>query len=83
MWKFNTNNIGEFVEKDYGKTFTYREVESDYNPYDMPHVIDVLDGTRYAQVLKTVAYVVVDEDAEGNAVIERWEIKQHRVYNAV
>ena len=25
MWNFNEANIGEFVEKSHGKTFTFRE----------------------------------------------------------
>jgi hypothetical protein len=34
----------------------------------------------YALVKKTVAYIVVDEDDTGRAVIEKWRIKGHRVY---
>jgi hypothetical protein len=37
-------------------------------------------GWRYALVKKTVAYIVVDEDDTGRAVIEKWQIKGHRVY---
>ena len=44
--------------------------------------IYVGDGnqTRYAQLLKTVAYVVVDEDENGSPVVEKWYIKGHRQY---
>lgn len=38
-------------------------------------------GWRYALVKKTVAYIVVDEDDSGRAVIEKWSIKGHRFYN--
>lgn len=54
---------------------------------DLPHKVWVttprpgLDsGFRYARVLKTVAYVVVDEDEFGKPVVEKWEIKHHRLY---
>jgi hypothetical protein len=44
-------------------------------------VIFMSDGTyRYAAILKTVAYVVVDENEYGCPVIEKWQIKQHKVY---
>lgn len=68
---------GEFQEKDYGKWFTYRASE---NTFGLPHEIDVLDGTRFAKVMKTVAYVAVDEDADGNPVLEKWDLKKHHVY---
>ena len=38
-------------------------------------------GFRYAKVLQTVAWIVVDEDENGDAVYEKWEIKQHRNYD--
>jgi len=34
-------------------------------------------GWRYANVKKTVAYVVVDVDGNGQPVIEKWSIKYH------
>lgn len=43
----------------------------------------VADGTsRFARVLKTVAYVVVDENADGTPVVEKWAIKGHTLYEA-
>ena len=48
---------------------------------EFPHKIFMSDGTfRYATVAKTVAYVCVDEDCDGNLVIEKWQIKQHKEY---
>lgn len=39
------------------------------------------DGAfRYAKVLRTVAYVVVDEAEDGSPVTERWEIRAHKEY---
>lgn len=37
--------------------------------------------TRYARVLKTVAYVVVDETDDGKLVVEKWPIKKYYLYN--
>lgn len=30
---------------------------------------------RYGRVLKTVAYIAVDEAADGSAILEKWNIK--------
>jgi len=38
-------------------------------------------GYRLARVLKTVAYIVVDEDVDGQPVTEKWFIKDHRAYD--
>jgi hypothetical protein len=37
-------------------------------------------GFRWARVLATVAYVVVDEAADGGPVVEKWAVKSHAVY---
>ena len=37
-------------------------------------------GYRYAKVMKTVAYVVVDEDEYGQDVVEKWSIKNNKEY---
>jgi len=38
------------------------------------HCLD--SGFRYGKVLKTVAYLAVDEDEFGNPVFEKWQLKQ-------
>lgn len=45
-----------------------------------PHRIFTTDGDRAALVLKTVAYVIIDENDDGSPVFEKWEIKRHRAY---
>jgi len=45
-----------------------------------PHRIFTLDGDRSALVLKTVAYVVIDEREDGSPIHEKWEIKRHKAY---
>ena len=52
---------------------------------DYPHLVwvgpDHYDADyRYARVLKTVAYVVCEEDEAGNPVEQRWPIKAHTKY---
>tara|TARA_R110001592_G_scaffold188092_3_gene433077 strand:- start:358 stop:642 length:285 start_codon:yes stop_codon:yes gene_type:complete len=52
---------------------------------DFPHKVWVGDvvgqGYRYGFVKKTVAYVAVDEDEFGLPVVEKWDLKQSRVYD--
>jgi len=52
---------------------------------DLPHKVWVNDvvgqGYRYAIIKKTVAYVAVDEDEFGLPVLEKWDLKQSRVYS--
>jgi hypothetical protein len=36
-------------------------------------------GWRFAKVLKTVAYILTN-DEDGNDVVEKWFIKKHREY---
>ena len=38
------------------------------------HCLD--SGFRYGRVLKTVAYIALDEDEFGNPVFEKWSLKQ-------
>ena len=37
-------------------------------------------GWRHAKVLKTVAYVVTDEDDYGMPVVEKWKLKKNNEY---
>jgi hypothetical protein len=45
-----------------------------------PQRIFTADGDRAALVLKTVAYIIIDENEDGSPVFEKWEIKRHRAY---
>ncbi len=79
----NQQNIGDFTEVEYGKSFTYRKIHHMHTwaiNQGCTHEIDVGDGTRYAIVKKTVAYVVVDEAPDGTAVFDKWKIKRHVTY---
>jgi len=75
--------IGSFVEKSVGKTHEYSLIGDDgllWLGEEYPHKLWTLDGYRYARVLKTVAYIVVDEDEYGLPVVQKWKIKQHRKF---
>ena len=72
--------VGSFVEKDFGKTHEYSLIGDDGLFEEYPHKLWTLDGYRYARILKTVAYIIVDEDEYGLPVVEKWAIKQHKEY---
>jgi hypothetical protein len=82
MFKYNPENLGEFCEVEYSKNFTYR---ASTNPWaiskGLKHEIDVgFDSVRFCTIKRTVAYVCVDEDSNGDAVLEKWKINKHIVY---
>jgi len=76
---------GLFRNKETDCSFEYR-ARSEFSPempgnFDgFPHEVFVgpgngYDEVRFGRVLKTVAYIVVDEDEFGNPVVEKWDIK--------
>jgi hypothetical protein len=75
--------IGEFVLPEYKTHFEYRISTGDVVGQGtwgidngFIHEIAVCDGSvRFANVKKTVAYVVVDQDMYGEPVVEKWNIK--------
>jgi hypothetical protein len=76
---------GCFRLKENDNYFEYsRNDDPFYFCEDFPHKIWVGDvvgqGYRYGIVKKTVAYVAVDEDEFGLPVLEKWDLKQSRVY---
>lgn len=78
--------LGGFREAEIGHWFDYAvrpDDGVDFAP-DAPHVIyvggQIGDRTRYARVLKTVAYVVTDEDEAGQPVWQKWQLRDHRNY---
>ena len=82
MLKFTAKQIGEFREVSFGKWFTFSKTENEWAlKNDLEFEIDVLDGVRYAKLLKTVVYVCVDEDSEGNPVLEKWSIANKLMYS--
>ena len=84
--------IGTFKIKDYNTSFDYEKNRplSWLPTSDYPHRVWVWNdptgaaresGWRYANVKKTVAHIVVDEDASGQPIIEKWQIKNHLTYS--
>jgi hypothetical protein len=74
--------LGQFTEKDHGRTFEFSTAKSTpFAGYDV--LVWIGDGTyRFGRVLKTVAYIVIDEGLDGEPVCEKWEIKSHTLYEA-
>jgi hypothetical protein len=77
--------VGSFVEKDFGKTHEYSLIGDDmfgllWMGEEYPHKLWTLDGFRYANIKKTVAYIIVDEDEYGLPVVQKWDIKQHKEF---
>ena len=82
-----SNLLGYFREKERGRPFEYKAnpmqglAEKTFGE-NLPHLVFVGpegDEVRMARVLKTVAYVAIDEDSRG-LVIQKWQIKGHRLY---
>jgi hypothetical protein len=81
---------GAFVHKETARPFEFTKVLDVFTVTEksgkvqlFPHLVYVgPEGkeTRMARVLKTVAYVVVDETVDGKLVVEKWPIKKHTVY---
>lgn len=78
--------LGCFMEADRGNYFEYAVrpadtfAPADFAP-DCPHIVYMNDSYRFARVLKTVAYICVDEDEDGEPVYEKWQLKDHHYYD--
>lgn len=87
----NVSHIeGIFYHKETARPFEYYRngfpvrgcKKAGEEPVEFPHCVYVgpnAEETRFALVLKTVAYVVVDENDDG-WVVEKWPIKKHYKY---
>jgi hypothetical protein len=82
--------LGQFKEVEYGQTFEFglRPKDDQFFCPDMPHLVYISSRsdlgtyrTRYGKVLKTVAYIVTDEDEDG-PIVTKWFIKGHRLYQS-
>ena len=85
---YNTPNmtaprvLGQFDVQD-GAWFEYSDRpvgDRDGAWSDYPHRVFTCDGDRAARVMKTVAYVVIDEMADGSPVVEKWALRRARTY---
>jgi len=75
-----TGLIGTFSHAETGARFDYTEAKR----YPLPGCefeVWMSDGsTRTARILKTVAYVAIDEDENGQPVFEKWPLRAHHQY---
>lgn len=75
-----TSVVGQFQHKETGKYFEFRKTVNttvpgfEHYPYEV-FVGPQAESVRFARILKTVAYIAVDEDENGNPVEEKWPIK--------
>lgn len=83
MYRYHPENIGEFTEGDFDNCFTYRATKDEWAlKHGLTCEVDVMHGfCRFAIIKKTVAYICVDQDAEGKPVLEKWFIKKHVVFS--
>ncbi len=80
--------LGSFVEKEYGHCFEFTSINENYfKEAGCTHMLAVggihTDDRYYrgAKILKTVAYVLVDQDDNGEKVWQKWDIKNHTLFN--
>lgn len=77
--------LGSFIERDHGKRFEFAQRDPvrvlGFAP-EFPHSVFVgpFSEERAALVMRTVAYIVTDEAADGSPIVQRWEIKSRRDY---
>ncbi len=76
---------GRFTERELGKSFSYQSTNNawalaNHLPYQInfPNTGEI----RFANVLKTVVYLAVNEAEDGRPVLEKWHIKREW-HNAV
>ena len=77
---------GGFHEAKHGRFFEYaRPVEGEFIPfpgYELKVYVGPVGEFRWAKVIASRAYVVVEEAACGAPVVEKWVLNRHRVYQA-
>jgi len=66
-----------FKERDHGNTFAYWPTQNEWAASQgLTHEIECGEVFRFGRILKTVAYVAIDEAADGSPVLEKWQIRQ-------
>ena len=78
-WKQEAGTLGEFQEHDTYNWFTYKRATDMLFGDEYPYLVWIGEygGYRYANVIKTRAYVVVDEADDGSPVVEKWCLRRH------
>lgn len=77
---------GCFKEAAHGHFFEYAAPETgEFIPfpgYELKVYCGPLGEFRWAKVIASRAYVAIDEAADGQPVVEKWIIRNHRRYDA-
>jgi hypothetical protein len=71
--------LGGFTHALTNKFFEFIKAEHPWaEQFEMPYEVFIGPSgeTRFARILKTVAYVCVDESADGSPILQRWPIKK-------
>jgi hypothetical protein len=80
---FEIRTVGAFVEAGFKNLFEFDRLSDredfPFRVWVTSPVKGIDSGWRYARVLKTVAYLVVDEDDNGD-VVEKWSLSDVRFY---
>lgn len=81
MYRQNEENIGSFIEKEFKHEFTYRSTKDEWAiAQGYEHELDVSTSgeIRFANVKKTVAYVL-----SGEGVEQKWLLSKNTVFKTV
>lgn len=81
--EIDRNNVaGHFIEVEYGHYFNFsKPCDSPFFGYNQKvWVGNAPEQFRWANILKTVVYIVIDEGADGMPIVEKWKIKNQRNY---
>lgn len=77
------SEVASFVEKSHGHMHCVASViPGSFAPEGATHIIITRDGYRFIKLLKTVCYVAIDEDSDGKAIWEKWDIRNLTMYQA-
>lgn len=83
----DTDLLGFFIETEFRNHFEFSKAgEGETVPFsEFPVKVWIgglgNDNFRWAKVLKTRAFVVVDEAADGSPVVEKWLTRNTRFWN--
>lgn len=68
--------LGRFIVRDSRVRYDYAATSDQWAISNgLPHEIETVGGVRFCNILKTVAYVAVDETADGKPEIEKFDIR--------
>ena len=82
MINYRKPNAGEFTEKDFGQSFTYRNTTDPWAIRNgFKHEVDVGYDTRFATVTSSRCHMCIDVDANGKPLVETWKIRNHKIFN--